>query len=143
MKKTHLKTKRFLTSIFLDFWLHFGSQIPKSNPQKSSFFANLGCTGALRAKKAPQDTPRGPKRGQKSAPRCPKTPQESQNESKRHPKTLTRPPQGPSQDLPKPGINANHHSYTKSVVCLAFCSGCLLPWSFPSFSFSFSFSFSS
>ena len=104
--KNASKTTVFSTSIFRDFWLQLGWLSRKSNSQKSSFFANLGHKGAPRR-------PKSAKMQQKSVPGCPKTPQECQNEAKKRPNPTTRPPQGPSQNLLKPGINQIHNSQYK------------------------------
>ena len=106
MQKTFRKTKRFLTSILIDFWLQLGCHIRKSSARqtlKNRYFFELGLDGRSprqkRRSKTPQDgqneaqrrsrkAKNYPKRGPRTAKKVPGQPQGSPGASQDGPKTI-------------------------------------------------------
>ena len=106
MQKTFRKTKRFLTSILIDFWLQLGCQIRKASGRqafKNRYFFELGLgrrpQRPKRHPKTPQDSQKEaqrrsgkakncPKRGSRPAKKVPGQPWDSPGASQDGPKTI-------------------------------------------------------
>ena len=106
MQKTFRKTKRFLTSILIDFWLQLGCHIRKASARqalKNRYFFELGLDRRSRRPKKRSKTPQDgqnavqrrsrkakncPKRGPRAAKKVPGQPQGSPRAGQDDPKTI-------------------------------------------------------
>ena len=66
-----MKTCCFLTSIFIDFWLHFGPYVEAKKSERKELFGKMRSKSAQERPKSGQERPKSAPRASQSAPRPP------------------------------------------------------------------------